>query len=1393
MLARRSKIAPQWLVYLLAVVVLATLYSAYPRGKLQNRLLSSEAPTDVSVAYLEAWLRVEPDNAAVLSILGEQYGRLNRYADARRMAALMESMHTEAMHREALLLTLTVDMRDAFARPETDPKRAEMIEHLSTQLADAATLPWSTDDLKTLAETSASINMQRLAMRFYARLSEQDAAHRPQWDAQVIRFAMYAGDYRAAADAWFRLQALATSLDEQRRCFIAGIRALQSGNMLDAALAAADEHGKALQNDRATLLVLLNLARATHSTDRVNRYAKALAGYAQVTPAPLDASIRMAALHVTPSSPPSLSVRLTRRVKYLKSPLWNPATFTYMDGGVAVAQPQRGAARTAGYDSHDAGAGHILLVESSADDQTPDMPSVAPATPLAPTPWTGAIPAKKATANTMPVMSAAQGVISAKRSAALDELAVGDVSGLIYQSFLESGDLANAQRFASEQVVKDPRSAVWAKRLAQVAEWNSAAPLALAMWQRYSEISGDPNGWKNVLRLAPMLNDDNAFLSASVESSNREPGDLKRVDTVIATFERLGRPDDGLAFLKAHDKGAEAEQIELRIGTLAERAGHEDEALKYYRQLHKAHPDNTLYALRTAAVLFRHDDFNGALDALLASRANAATDDTMYWRNLSQLARLQQRDDIANDAYRHLLASGVETPEDLAAMTYFYNTYPIDAARTAEAQYRRSHDFTALREAIHYYTDADAADRATVLLQGMSPEELATAENDSEFLRVRAEYARRVDRPADVLRDLRRAVQLPGATLEMRAALLWALVDYGSDEEVRAGAAPWQDSTNTPSMMWGPLAASYMRLNQPEAALRYLRLQAGSMSRDPLWLLVYAEAQDMAGRDDLAWTIRRDVWRQMKQDEAAVQAHGEEGEKVLRDREAQDSDAREQTRGRRITLASIYENADVSKALLNDLLSSDANRTIHPAVRRTLLGDTAGLPPMDLPAPAMAAGDVGAAGASGATTPPSGALISSVAKDVALAWALSHEGDARAKRWLATQYASSLTRPAEQQMAIALAEDDKATMARLLDQKDAKLSLYNRIDASIAVDRRGAAEQMAFDGLAAAPDSNPLHGRLLDSAMNWPQSLSTGVTSQTVHPLNDVEHTVAGSIKIGDHYMLGVDGTQRFQSSADPTQLVNVPSVDRSVNFTLQRQTDNTAFSVTAGRREALDSFYTLSLGAEFNRNGPLSLSLRAGRNQVSPESQTLLVGGVKDNVIASATWNPTPHLYATGTVEADRFYSQDRTYLGGGTQTTEEVGYRVRTDYPDYTVRVVGVQGNYHASGQPAGLISRLIPADDGTTTGAAVMPKTFQQYGVFVGFGNQLRDRNQYTRAWRPFVDVGIAHDSLQGWGPQVSAGLAGSVFGGDHMVLFYSRQQVSGVGAAVTLMGVQYIWFY
>ncbi len=1307
MAPERPRIAtPLVLATVTAAVVLA-LAGAYSAGGLREHIIDTEAPSELTVAYLQAWLRTQPQNADYLSVLASQYLRLGRYADAQRIATRMAATDDEALRAKALLIRVQVAEALAFASPDGSAARTAGLARARDALGLALAHPWNTDTLRTLSAEALALDAPALALACYERLASQDPAERAHWQREAGKLALASGDYRGAADAFFDAQRAAANHNDARRAFIAGVRALQAGNRVDDALAAAQAHVGNLADDRSTLLVLLQLARAAHRPDLVDRYAVALMKYTSADEAG-GASLRTAS--------------------------YRRAWADYLDG-------PRGGARIDRW-----GRAHIVRVGTAQADTK----------------------------------------AAAQDNGSGGAAAKSDVASIVYQSFIESNDLANAEKVATQQVARDPQSADWQKRLAQVAEWHAEPALSLKAWLDYAQLSNDPDGWKNVLRIAPMLDDDEAYVRALVHASDAAPDDLKLVDQVVATYERLGRPQDGLAFLQARAaRGDAAEALGSRYATLAERAGLTTQALDTYAKLQKLAPGNTVYALRRASLLYEQNDYTGALAALKASEPYASDRDALYWRNYGQLARLLQDDTAANNAYRHLLAGGEATPEDLAAITYFYDAYPIDAGRTSELKYDRDQDVQSLREAIYYYTEAHALERAGALLERLTPAQRDAAQHSAAFLGVRAEYYRQTDRPQLALQDLERAIALPNATVDLKAAYLWTLIDVGSESELRAALKRWQDEALNTPRLWGPVAAAELRLNRPVAALQYLRRQAASNQRDPLWLLTLADAEEMAGHTDLAWSIRRNVWRGLIALQAAPAARQPSGGLQLPD--ATEIETRAQLEGRRVSLAQQFANGDTAVRLLDDLTRTPAADAANDpandpantpanaaAAMPTLLGDARGVAP--LPSRATQAREAQR-------------VRVSAARDVAVAWALSRESNALAKRWLASRYANRLLAPADAKLAIALAEGDVAEMNRLLDQHSADLPLYNRIDASVQTDRQGAAQALSFGGLDGAPDDNELHQRLTDTTMFWAQSLDAEIDSYVEHPLDYVQQTLAGSLKLSDHYMIGVKGTQYLQRSTDSSSLINVPDVDRSADFWARRITRDTQFDVSIGRRDALDSFYTANASAEIGRDSPLTLKASYGRDQIATEGQVLQVGGMKDNLIGSATWQLSPRISVVASVEGDRFYSQARDFLGTGVLSQGEVDYKFRTTYPDFTLRLVGARGNYNASGEADALIGRLVPGSP--SAASAYMPLTYAQYGAMFGFGNDLADR--YTHAWRPYLDIGMIHDSAQGWGLETDVGIAGSVFGGDHAAIYFEHERVSQSGTPVTLIGARYSWFY
>ena len=65
--------------------------------------------------------------------------------------------------------------------------------------------------------------------------------------------------------------------------------------------------------------------------------------------------------------------------------------------------------------------------------------------------------------------------------------------------------------------------------------------------------------------------------------------------------------------------------------------------------------------------------------------------------------------------------------------------------------------------------------------------------------------------------------------------------------------------------------------------------------------------------------------------------------------------------------------------------------------------------------------------------------------------------------------------------------------------------------------------------------------------------------------------------------------------------------------------------------------------------------------------------------------------------------------------------------------------------------------------------LPPNYSIYGLYTGFGTFYQ--TNYTRALRPFVDLGVTHNTVTGQGYSALAGVSGNVFGADRLTLFAS----------------------
>lgn len=1338
MAIKRERLAHPFFIALFGAVVAFALALMLPHERLVQRLKHAE-PNALSVAYLEAWLRVKHDDLELISVLAHQYIQSGRSEEADPLVARMLLAPDATVRRNALLLQIQIAEQRVYALQPEDPQRAALLQAVATALTKTQEYTWDTAALQNLAAQSRALNLPALSAAFYRRLAQQDPAHSGAWQALVSELSLAGSRYRDAAMAAFAAQTASTSLADQRKYFLSGLKALQSGNLLQLALTEAQERaGPFLENDAETLRFLITLARSANRPDLAEKYAKRL-----------------------------LSVLQT---------------------GVSSARDMlehygMGALANANNDNPGAAAGRPLYldgVKGNALRRTLDRRAgiVRVATS----------PVQPGGNDAVPGIAARSNTALAKNPPENQQPSINDDFELAYNVFLANQDLSAALRVADAANRRSPGNPLWMKRRATVNEWKGQPAQALQVWLEMARATNSPEAWQAVLRLAPGLNDDIAYLAALRHQVGNSATELVLIDQLVATYERLDQVDQALAFLDSRlATSGHRKEILARYAALAERAGKDDLALRAYLRLNREFGPQTAYALKLANIYTARGDFSAACKVLVSAQEKVAPADVFYWRALVQTAvraERAERDDIAREASRHLIASNKATPADLENMISLWDEYPIDAGRLAELAFRQSGKIESLQEAVYQYSRAKAWARIDRLLNALTPEQVAAAENSSAFLMAKAEFLRQSGHNDAALEALRAAVALDGSAGEVRAAFLWALVERGNDIELAATLKRWRNDAESDAKLWGAYAAGYLRLSDEVNSLRFFHKQGSEKLKDPLWALAYADAREDFGQADIAWIIRRHAWLEISKRRAAllgptpasadVQQPADKvgnGDGSDADIALQDEENRAELRARSIMLSQSFAGGDFSRNLLRHVLhqnSSDQSRTPPRSIA--------------LPGPQLASDDPGAANA------PTRA--EAVAEDVALAWALSNEQYELARTWLAQHYASQLERPAYAEVTIALAADDQPALEKLLADNADRIPLMNRIDANLRLDRNNEAQRLAFTGLEKNPDNEELQSRVRETALSNAGYVEPRISAFRQSPLRFVETDLLARWRLTERFSLDIQETLRNQHSDNPTQLVNVPAHDRSLTLGLGWKTSDTDLLFEAGARNAVKSFTLARFTASWNQLSMLTWNAAAAYNQEATDSAELRVGGVKDSALLGANWRFGTHEFAQAQAQAARYYAQDRTVLGSGTQFEVELGYHFRLEYPDFTLKAVVTRAAYHGSGDAGTLFGRLSP--DGVATVAEVLPASFTQAGLVFSFGTDLQET--YTHAWRPFMEIGLLRDTREGWTRTGRLGLAGSVWGNDHAMLYYAHDRSAGNGgAAVSEFSLRYRWYY
>ena len=911
---------------------------------------------------------------------------------------------------------------------------------------------------------------------------------------------------------------------------------------------------------------------------------------------------------------------------------------------------------------------------------------------------------------------------------------------LAYEVFLENQNLNDAYRVAAAAVYQVPNDITWRERLAQISEWSDRPNDALQQWLYIARRTGRPEAWQAVLRLAPGLFDDEALLEALRYQATRAKLTDDQVRAVVDAYERVGRPREGIAFLEREYARRPSPILLDQQAYLMERMGDLDGAIAAYRRLIDRYGATTDRIAKLASLLIARGNPKEAYALLERHSKNVPPQDADYWRLLSELAWQLQEDVGAERAYRVLADTGKATPDDIERLiTLVQARQPDIAAQLAEAAYARYGTPQFLMIALRIHSERRDWVALRRLFSSMTPEAQRTLERDAEFLLLRAEYRAATGSPDLALADYRGALRIDPANRYARIALLWFLIDR---RDITALKAEMREATargkNDPEFD-GVLGAAWLTLGEPARAVEYFARVLKRNPDDYLWLMNYADALEQNNQADMAWRVRRHAWMKVRQELAKRKGDARPPLELL------------QAHAR---LATQFTPGDPAMAVMRNLLRQDQSIDMRSADPRRR-GIDAGT------------------------------------RELVLSWLISDEQWIAARAWLWKQYGRNLAKPAWAESNVALAENDVETLQRLLDEQADALPRYDRHEAARRTQQYRLAQDVAFKSLERIPNDDEMHLRLTQSVLDMVNSVEVGYTNFRRGLISGNEYSGELGVWLSPRLRLSFDVSVMDQHTIDTAVLATVPSHDRLFGVTalFRHRVGETRLSVFS--RDALST--TTGLRVSYQRPLGPRITGRVGvtYNDRAPETSALAAGGVRDRAYLDAEYTLSKREYVLGELWGARYYTQERTFIGSGYGLDWEVGHRFRTEYPDLHVRLAGSLNHFDASGSGDAATAILVPG--GTIpTASFFLPPSFAVYGVYTGFGTFYQ--TNYTRAIRPFADVGLNHNTVTGAGYSALVGLSGSVIGADRLTVYASTGKGgNGTGLLSREVGVRYMYLF
>lgn len=922
---------------------------------------------------------------------------------------------------------------------------------------------------------------------------------------------------------------------------------------------------------------------------------------------------------------------------------------------------------------------------------------------------------------------------------------------LAFDAMSSVRDLEQAFQIASEAVKQRPTDMEWRLKLARICDWTERYSEAAGHWKILFQ-SGNRSAetLQAMIRLMPQLGEPETALQVWAVLAQRRPLTEKEWRDVYELYESAAQPNEGSLFFELQYRRLKHPYLLELAAVLAENAANVARASSLYVERSELQPFSMDMLLRAVVSLIRQDRQPEALTLMQRHEPKIEAGDLVFWQILSQIAWEQRAYDSAQVGYERLTKLPQATAGDWSRLIYLVRQkHPDQAASLSMEAYRRFGTPDLLMQALGIYGEISNVAAQARVLQTLSATELAQAEKITQFLLIRAQIHRNNKQPDLAWRDLRQAMLQAPDSDEVGVTALWFLIDQKRVTDLAALLRQRSQRATDIALYWLPFAAASQVLERHHDAVRWYAKEVRRLPDDPLLLLNYADAMERTRQAGMAVRLRRHAWLLLKQKYPQPENF--------------------------FQLSSQPEMLAQARLAMIDSPGDTGLRLVRRLANQVRLIPSERIDEQTL------------------------ALV--------LGWAILKDQPANARAWMWLRYANQanqLEAPLWGQAQVALQLQNTLTMATLLERNSAGLPIYNRYDMAYALGHVEQAQDIAFKGMSDQEGDEPLYDRYRVHVPLQANYIQTKVAAERQGSLDALSLQLETRLALSPKLHLILNAAQVRQGTTDPTLSLLTPGQDRLQSLEIRWQGAAGQTSVTVSRADEVDTTTGLRLSQTLQWGGRASLEARLDHRVESTLSEPLRVAGLESALGVSLNYTLGRREYFRFSPRVSNYFTQQGDYLGRGRSLDFEMGYRFRTEYPDWRVRAFVTHQKYSRN-QDLGEATRLrLPlslqtalAASGLSVSDYFLPQGSTTLGTCVSMGENVGGQNLqtvYSRAWRPYLDVCLTHNTLNGLSYNGLLGMAGSVTGQDHLsVTLQNSNNAQTQGAATQSLAVRYRYYY